>query len=122
MLQEKWKNELKDKFNFTFKIYDRKTDLADELSNGIVKGIINYEAIRSSEKDRKEHREKMINRVAAEQIKIGHSIIIILGCSVIFGANMVFQFFSPISLFWTVVLLGSYYHKKADKVTPSRPI
>lgn len=72
-----------------------------------------------SEKDRKEHREKMIKRVAADQIKIGHSIIIILGCSVLFGANMVFQFFSPISLFWTVVLLGNYYHKKAYKVTPA---
>lgn len=75
-----------------------------------------------SEKDRKEHRDKMIKRVADDQIKIGHSLLIILGCSVLFGANMVFQFFSPISLFWTVVLLGSYYHKKADKVSPSRPI
>lgn len=54
MLQEKWKTELKEKFNFSFKIYDRKKDFADELSHGIVKGIINYEAIRSSEKDKKE--------------------------------------------------------------------
>lgn len=54
MIQEKWKTELKEKFNFTFRIYDRKKDLADELSNGIVKGIINYEAIRSSEINEKE--------------------------------------------------------------------
>lgn len=48
MLQEKWKAELKEKFNFTFKIYDRKKDLVHDLSNGSLKGIVNYEAIRSS--------------------------------------------------------------------------
>ncbi len=54
MIQEKWKNELKEKFNFAFKVYDRKKDLIDELSCGTVKGIINYESIRSSEKNKEE--------------------------------------------------------------------
>ncbi|MFZ5431891.1 MAG: DEAD/DEAH box helicase [Bacteroidota bacterium] len=54
MLQEKWKNELRDKFNFAFKVYDRKKDLVDELNSGTVKGIINYESIRSSEKSEEE--------------------------------------------------------------------
>lgn len=54
MLREKWKTELKEKFNFYFKIYDSKKELANELSHGVVKGIVNYEAIRSSEKNKKE--------------------------------------------------------------------
>lgn len=54
MLREKWKTELKEKFNFTFKIYDKKKELADDLSSGIVKGIVNYDAIRSAEKGKKE--------------------------------------------------------------------
>ncbi|MDP2338282.1 MAG: helicase-related protein [Bacteroidota bacterium] len=54
MLQEKWKTELKEKFNFSFKIYDRKKDLVNDLSSGTVKGIVNYESIRSSEKNKEE--------------------------------------------------------------------
>ncbi|NCB84838.1 MAG: hypothetical protein EOM44_10165 [Bacteroidia bacterium] len=50
MLQEKWKTELREKFNFTFKIYDRKSDLVDDLNSGNLKAIVNYEAIRSSKK------------------------------------------------------------------------
>lgn len=54
MLQEKWKAELKEKFNFSFKIYDRKKDLVHDLSNGSLKGIVNYEAIRSTIKNDEE--------------------------------------------------------------------
>ncbi len=54
MLQEKWKIELKEKFNFTFKIYETKKELADELGEQPVKGIVNYEMIRSSEKNKEE--------------------------------------------------------------------
>lgn len=54
MLQEKWKFELEDKFNFSFKIYDRKKDFVDDIARGSFKGIVNYEAIRSAEKDNKE--------------------------------------------------------------------
>ena len=69
MLQEKWKTELKEKFNFTFKIYDRKKDLTDELTNGIVKGIVNYEAIRSSEKKNKEESNPLLKLLAEQNIK-----------------------------------------------------
>ncbi len=54
MLQEKWKNELKEKFNFFFKIYDRKKDLVSELVSGAVRGIVNYESIRSSGQEEEE--------------------------------------------------------------------
>lgn len=54
MLLEKWKNELKEKFNFHFKVYDRKADLVNDLNSGIVRGILNYEAIRSLEKNEEE--------------------------------------------------------------------
>ncbi len=54
MLQEKWRGELKEKFNFNFKIYENKKDLATDLRSGIVKGIINYEGIRSSEINKEE--------------------------------------------------------------------
>jgi len=55
MLHEKWKAELEEKFNFAFKIYDKK-ELADELRKGIVRvrGIVNYETIRSSKKNNEE--------------------------------------------------------------------
>lgn len=53
MLQEKWKNEMKEKFNFIFKIFNKK-ELLDELDSGTVKGIINYETIRISEKNNEE--------------------------------------------------------------------
>lgn len=51
MLQEKWKTELREKFNFNFKIYEHKSDLVQDLANGHFKGIVNYEAIRSSQKN-----------------------------------------------------------------------
>ncbi len=54
MLKEKWKNELKEKFNLNFKVYERKRDLVDDLKSGIVKGIINYEFIQSKIKNKEE--------------------------------------------------------------------
>lgn len=48
-LQEKWKAELYEKFGLTFKIYEKSKDLIDELSmrGRIVRGIVNYEKIRT---------------------------------------------------------------------------
>jgi SNF2 family DNA or RNA helicase len=68
MLQEKWKNELKEKFNFAFKIYDRKSDLVNDLSTGIVKGIVNYEMIRSSEKNKIES-NSLLALISEQNIK-----------------------------------------------------
>lgn len=68
MLQEKWKTELKEKFNFNFKIFQNKKDLTDELNNGIVKGIVNYEAIRSFEKG-KEEANPILKIVLEQNIK-----------------------------------------------------
>jgi SNF2 family DNA or RNA helicase len=47
-LQEKWQMELKEKFNFQFKIYDSSKDLISDLQgrSGTVKAIVNYEKIR----------------------------------------------------------------------------
>lgn len=49
-LQEKWKTELEDKFGLYFKIYESIKDLTSDFSyrDGTVKGIINYEKIRTS--------------------------------------------------------------------------
>lgn len=50
-LTEKWETELLDKFNFSFKVYDRITDLAVDLEKmPQVYGIINYEKLRISTK------------------------------------------------------------------------
>lgn len=48
MLHNKWQTELKDKFNFNFKIFESKKDFANELNYGLIKGIVSYETIRSS--------------------------------------------------------------------------
>ena len=65
MLQEKWKTELKEKFNFSFKIHNRRS-LADELRSGdVVKGIVNYEAIRVNEKNDDE--SDFISKIETEQ-------------------------------------------------------
>ena len=70
MLQEKWKTELLEKFNFFFKIYSRKKDLADDLSSGKpVKGIINYEAIRSSEKKNEEETNPVLKLLEEQNVK-----------------------------------------------------
>jgi len=51
-LQEKWKNELYEKFGLLFKIYDRSRDLIMDVSerNGTVLAIVNYEKIRMPKK------------------------------------------------------------------------
>ena len=54
-LQEKWKSELYEKFGLAFKIYEDTKDLIDDLSTRgrLVRGIINYERIRTRrEKDK----------------------------------------------------------------------
>lgn len=54
MLQEKWRVELKEKFNFSFQTFSESKDLVTAFSNGNVKAIINYEKIQSKIKDNKE--------------------------------------------------------------------
>lgn len=50
-LQEKWRNELHDKFALEFKVYETSKELVNDLRHGTgyVKGIINYEKIRASD-------------------------------------------------------------------------
>lgn len=47
-LQEKWQTELKEKFNFQFKIYDSTKEFISDLKerSGTIKAIVNYEKIR----------------------------------------------------------------------------
>ena len=47
-LQEKWQIELREKFNFQFKIYDSTNDLISDIKqrSGTIKAIVNYEKIR----------------------------------------------------------------------------
>ena len=47
-LQEKWQMELREKFNFSFKIYDSSKDLISDIKerSGAIKAIVNYEKIR----------------------------------------------------------------------------
>ncbi|WMI70082.1 DEAD/DEAH box helicase [Mangrovimonas sp. YM274] len=47
-LQEKWQLELKEKFNFHFKIYESSKDLVEDIqrADGTIKAIVNYEKIR----------------------------------------------------------------------------
>lgn len=54
MLQEKWRVELKEKFNFSFQTFSEAKDLVTAFSNGNVKAIINYEKLQSKIKDDKE--------------------------------------------------------------------
>lgn len=54
MLQEKWRVELKEKFNFSFQTFSETKDLVTAFSNGNVKAIINYEKLQSRIKDDKE--------------------------------------------------------------------
>lgn len=46
----KWSNELKNRFNLNFKIYQRVTDLIDDLklNRRLIRGIINYDLLRES--------------------------------------------------------------------------
>lgn len=54
MLQEKWRNELKEKFNLGFTVYEKKTDAINALKigDGAFRGIINYEKIQQDKKDK----------------------------------------------------------------------
>lgn len=52
-LQNKWKEEMKERFGLGFTIYEDKKQLIEDLKerNGVFKGIVNYEKIRSSEEE-----------------------------------------------------------------------
>lgn len=52
-LKTKWKEELKEKFNLDFKIYEHTNDLLADLQSrqGSFRAILNYEKIRQSKKD-----------------------------------------------------------------------
>ncbi len=50
-LQEKWKDELYNKFGISFTIYEDKNTLIQNLNDFSVKGIINYEKIRQRKHD-----------------------------------------------------------------------
>lgn len=45
-LQNKWQNELQEKFGLSFKIYDSITAVTEDLKAGRIFGIVNYEKIR----------------------------------------------------------------------------
>src|SRR5699024_767188 len=52
MLMDKWRTEMKSKFNFDFKIYQSKRELTEDIDNHrLIKGILNYEKIRSTSKE-----------------------------------------------------------------------
>ena len=68
MLKEKWRNELKEKFNLNFKVYEGKKDLVNDLKSGIVKGIINYEFIQSKE-SKKEESNPLLKLITEENTK-----------------------------------------------------
>lgn len=73
-LQEKWQMELKEKFNFQFKIYDTAKDLISDLQgrSGTIKGIVNYEKIRlpKLEKDAEPSRKlNLFNLLDKQNIK-----------------------------------------------------
>lgn len=52
-LQEKWQNELRDKFGFDFTIYDAKQLAYDlQYKDGFVRGIVNYEKLRGNSKNK----------------------------------------------------------------------
>lgn len=60
-LVEKWQMELREKFNFHFKIYESSRDLVDDIRgrSGNIKAIINYEKIRlPKSKERKQLSDK----------------------------------------------------------------
>jgi len=54
-LREKWKKELQDKFNFILKIYERPSEIIEDMNNDLagskksVFGIINYEKFRNKD-------------------------------------------------------------------------
>jgi len=62
-LQEKWQAELKEKFNFQFKIYETTKDLIADIQerSGTIKAIVNYEKIRLPKTDKKKKNTKKQN-------------------------------------------------------------
>lgn len=68
MLHIKWKTELKDKFNFNFKIFESKKDFANELSYGPIKGIVSYETIRSSIDDKDNEQNSVLQKIIEDKI------------------------------------------------------
>ena len=54
-LQSKWQNELQEKFGLSFKIYDSITDVTEDLKAGRIFGIVNYEKIRTKERENDFH-------------------------------------------------------------------
>lgn len=55
-LRTKWQNEMDEKFNLKFRIYDSAKDFEADIKtrNGSFRGIINYERIQAQKKDHKE--------------------------------------------------------------------
>lgn len=55
-LRLKWKDEMEEKFNLKFKIYDNAKDFRDDtrMRNGSFRGIINYERVQAPRKDNKQ--------------------------------------------------------------------
>lgn len=68
-LQPKWKDELYNKFGFKFKIYDRASDLIDDMqdSHTAVHAIVNYEKMRIESSKKNTNHDSNNNIV--EQIK-----------------------------------------------------
>lgn len=55
-LRLKWRDEMEEKFNLKFKIYDNAKDFRDDtrMRNGSFRGIINYERVQAPRKDNKQ--------------------------------------------------------------------
>ncbi len=71
-LQEKWRAELKDKFNFSFKVYESTKDLVADIQqrHNQVKAIINYEKIRPREsKDEKKESQSLFDVISEHRSK-----------------------------------------------------
>ncbi len=73
-LQEKWRVELKDKFNFTFKVYESAKDLVADIRDrhNQVKAIINYEKIRpkaDEDDDTKSDAQSLFAAIAEHKAK-----------------------------------------------------
>lgn len=58
-LRLKWKEEMEEKFNLKFKIYDNSRDFQSDIRmrNGSFRGIINYERVQMPRKDNKKKQE-----------------------------------------------------------------
>ena len=70
-LQEKWRSELKEKFNLGFTIYENKKDIIDALTinDGAFRGIINYEKIRMPKSDTSSEDGSMLGFIRSRGIR-----------------------------------------------------